>query len=74
MVVISWGRVEDEKEHDLWEDEGFLNLTLRAIHHLKSPEEIEIRRRPWPKIAISSNETYIFSPRPASSKRHVLEG
>ena len=44
MVVISWGRGEDEKEHDLWEDEGFLNLTLRAIHHLKSPEEIEIRR------------------------------
>ena len=44
MVVMSWGRGEDEKEHDLWEDEGFLNLTLRVIHHLKSPEEIEIRR------------------------------
>ena len=44
MVVMSWGREEDKKEHDLWEDEDFLNLTLHAIHHLKSPEEIEIKR------------------------------
>ena len=71
---MSWGRGEDETVHDQVRAFSFLNLTLRAIHHLKSPEEIEIRRRPWPKIAISSNKTYIFSPRRASSKRHVLEG
>ena len=44
MVVMIWERGEDKKEHDLWGDEGFLNLTLHAIHHLKSPEEIEIKR------------------------------
>ena len=44
MVVMSWGRGEDETVHDQVRAFSFLNLTLRAIHHLKSPEEIEIRR------------------------------
>ncbi len=44
MVVMSWGRGEDETVHDQVGAFSFLNLTLRAIHLLKSPEEIEIRR------------------------------
>ena len=38
------GRGENEKVHDQVGGLSFFHLTLRAIHHLKSPEEIEIKR------------------------------
>ena len=43
MVDVSWGRGEEEKEHDPREDWTFPNLTLRAIQQLNPPEKIEMK-------------------------------